>query len=356
VAQLSPTVFARVQSLGVPGLLPPMSARLEADLQAEGVGTDVRHLPEPDSLTRYRRFGFDGRGLVYLRFGEPMRRYIAAGEVEAWCYEVGGEPMVSVFARATSSAAFSGGALFGGDMVVFPTNPRELEHSVELLRRDTTSVEAGLDVHAWLATFRGAAPGTHVVYVGATPDSGAAMVWNRAWEPVGRARATSPFVLRVPAGTYRLGVDVRADGELGRLRTEVPVADLWRQGLSVSSLLIGALADTGFTRDAAARALPGTRRLPAGVPLGLYSEIYGLVADSAGVAAYQVEYTFLPEGGGQPVRIAFQRQAPAAPAVEERVLLAPGEVPRGKYRITMTVRQRLAGRVERTTLADVELR
>jgi tetratricopeptide (TPR) repeat protein len=353
VAYLSPAVFQRVQSLGVPGLLPTMSARLEADLQAAGVGTDLRQLPEPDSLTRYRRFGFDGRGLVYLRFGEPKRRYVTGGDVEAWYYEVGGEPMVGVFARATSS---DGSAMFGGDMVVFPTNRREVEHSVQLLQRDTTSVEAPREVHAWVATFRGAAPGDHMVYVGVTPDSGAAAVWDGNWEPVGRVPGTSPFVFRLSAGEHRLGVDVRADGELGRLRADVSISDLWRERLTVSSLLIGALSDTGFTRDDAARALPGTRRLPAGAPLALYSEIYGLPTDSLGLAAYEVEYAFVPVGAGQAVRVAFERQARATPTVVERVVLAPGEVPRGKYLITMTVRQRVVGREERTTLADVELR
>ncbi len=357
MANISPAVFAMVQSLGVPGVMPQMSARLEADLQAAGVGTDVRALPEPDSVSRYRRYGFDGRGLIYLRFGEPARRYVLdGGQVEAWYYEVAGEPMVAVFARATAATVGGGEYSLGGDMVVFPTTRPQVRHSVELLQRDTTSIEASLDVYAWVATFRGAAAGDHTVYVGATPDSGAAALWSTDWVELDRITGTGPFVFAAAAGTLRLGVDVRADEQLGRLRAEIQITELWRDRLTVSSILIGAVSDTGFGRDQVAAAMPGTRRLPAGVPLALYSEIYDLPADAAGLARYEVEYAFVPAAGGETVRIAFDRQARSNRTVLERIVLAPGDVPRGNYQITMTVRDRVAGREEYTTLADVELR
>jgi hypothetical protein len=357
VANISPTVFAMVQSLGVPGILPQMSARLEADLQATGVGTDVRSLPEPDSISRYRRYGFDGRGLIYLRFGEPLRRYVMdGGQVEAWYYEVAGDPMVAVFARATAATASGAGTSLGGDMVVFPTTRPQVRHSVELLKRDTTSIEASLDVYAWVATFRGPATGDHIVYVGATPDSGAAALWNLDWVELDRVAGASPFVFRTRPGALRLGVDVQAGEQLGRLRAEVRITNLWRDRLTVSSILIGAVTDTGFGRDEVAAAMPGTRRFPAGAPLALYSEIYDLPADAAGLAQYEVEYAFVPVGGGETVRIAFDRQALSNPTIPERIVLAPGDVPRGSYQITMTIRDRVAGREEHSTLADVELR
>jgi tetratricopeptide (TPR) repeat protein len=353
VANVAPSVFVRVQRLGVPGILPQMSARLEADLQRAGVGTDVRDLPEPDTLSRYRRYGFDGRGLIYLRFGNPERRYVEDA-VEAWYYQTADKPQLVVFARATSAAAFAGGASLGGDMVVFPTTPREVSHSVELLQRDTTSVTATLDVHAWVASFRGAVRGMHLVYVGATPDTGAAALWDDQWTMVDRRSGVSPIRLHVEAGPYTLGLDVQRDGELGRLRADVAVPDLWRDQLTVSSLLVGAVADTGFGREEVAAAMPGIRRLQAGVPLALYSEIYELPADAAGLTSYEVEYAFLPEGAGDPISVSFERTVTAAPIVPERVVLAPGRVPRGTYTITMTVR--VAGLEEESTIADVELR
>jgi hypothetical protein len=61
-------------------------------------------------------------------------------------------------------------------------------------------------------------------------------------------------------------------------------------------------------------------------------------------------------GGGETVSIAFDRQALSNPTIPERIVLAPGDVPRGSYQITMTIRDRVAGREEHSTLADVELR
>lgn len=241
-------------------------------------------------------------------------------------------------------------------MVVFPTTRPQVRHSVELLERDTTSIEASLDVYAWVATFRGPATGDHMVYVGATPDSGAAALWNLDWVELDRVAGVSPFVFRAGPGALRLGVDVQAGDKLGRLRAEVQITNLWRGRLTVSSILIGAVTDTGFGRDEVAAAMPGTRRFPAGAPLALYSEIYDLPADAAGLAQYEVEYAFVPESGGETVRIAFDRQALSNPTIPERIVLAPGDVPRGSYQIMMTIRDRVAGREEHSTLADVELR
>ena len=241
-------------------------------------------------------------------------------------------------------------------MIVFPTTRPQVRYSVELLERDTTSLEASLDVYAWVATFRGPATGDHTVYVGATPDSGAAALWNLDWVELDRVAGASPFVFRARAGALRLGVDVRAGEQLGRLRAEIQITELWRDRLTVSSILIGAASDTGFGRDEVAAAMPGTRRLPAGVPLALYSEIYDLPANAAGLARYEVEYAFVPEAGGETVRIAFDRQAPSNPTIPERIVLAPSDVPRGRFLITMTVRDRIGGREEHSTLADVELR
>ncbi|UCF39701.1 MAG: GWxTD domain-containing protein, partial [Gemmatimonadota bacterium] len=354
IANVAPAVFVSVQRLGVPGILPQMSARLEADLQRARVGTDVRDLPEPDTLSRYRRYGFDGRGLIYLRFGDPERRYVEDA-VEAWYYETADKPQLVVFARATSATQFgTSGESLGGDMVVFPTTPREVSHSIELLQRDTTSVAAKLDVHAWVASFRGAVRDMQLVYVGATPDSGTAALWDGQWSMVDRRSGASPIQLHVQAGPYTLGLDVVRGGELGRVRADVEIPELWRESLTVSSLLIGAVADTGFGRDDVAAAMPGIRRLEAGVPLALYSEIYELPADAAGLASYEVEYTFVPDGAGDPISITFERTVAAAPTVRERVVLAPGRVPRGTYTITMTVR--VAGLEDESTIADVELR
>ncbi len=342
-------VLAASRSFGFVGQPLPGHSRLEDQVQAAGLGVDLRDVPEPDSLTRYRRYRMDGRGLMYVRFGKPDRLWRTVGptpaEVELWTYKLEDGWASITFAR-----------IDGGDMVVYPTSRAELHNSVLMLERDETSVEAELDVHGWVATFRGAVRSYQLVYVGAAPEAGTAAVWDVEWTELARVPGSSPFVFHVPAGAYHLGVDVRRDERLGRLRTDFAVTGLWRDRLTVSSVLVGVLADTGFTREEVARAMPGTRRLPSGDPLALYTEIYDLPADSGGVARYEVEYAFVPQRGGDEVRITFQRQVEATSIIRERVIFEPGEVPRGRYRIVVTVRAGVANRETDSTHVDVELR
>ncbi len=123
-------------------------SRLEDDLQLRGLGVGLMNVPEPDSITRYRKFGMDGRGLIYLRFGEPDRRQIGVRTgVEAWDYKFG-----DGYARITIARATTAG---GGDMVLFPTNRAELHNTVTMLDHDDTSLDADLVVEAWVAFFRG---------------------------------------------------------------------------------------------------------------------------------------------------------------------------------------------------------
>jgi tetratricopeptide (TPR) repeat protein len=346
---MSGAVLAASRSFGFADVPLPGHSRLEDDVQAAGLGVDLRDVPEPDSVTRYRRYRMDGRGLLYARFGKPDQLWRTVGptpaEVEVWTYELRGGPVSVTFAR-----------IDGGDMVVYPTSKVELHNSVLMLERDETSVEAELDVHGWVATFRGAVRGFHLVYVGATPRTGTAAVWDAQWSELARVPGSSPFVFHLPVGVYHLGVDVRSGGRLGRLRADFDVASLWPGGLALSSVLAAALADTGFSREDAARAMPGTRRLPAGEPLALYTEIYDLPADGGGMAHYEVEYVFVPQPDGDDIRVAFQRRTAAEPVIQERVVFAPGEVPRGRYRIVVTVRDRVVKREAHSTLVDVQLR
>jgi hypothetical protein len=109
---------------------------------------------------------------------------------------------------------------------------------------------------------------------------------------------------------------------------------------SLSSILVGPVGDTAFTREDVARAMPATKRLPAADTLALYTEIYELPADSLGRARYEVEYAFVPE----------------APVIAERIRLLPGEVPPGEYRIIVTVRDRVRYGLVWSTLVNVEFR
>ncbi len=340
-----------IQSLdyafGVTVVPMPGRSRIEDDVTRAGLGVDIRDLPEPDSVTRYRTYGFDGRGLVYLRYGEPDRRLRTVGPVpvdaEQWYYETPNGIAAITFASVV------------GDMLLYPTNRTELHNSALVLETDDTSIPATLDVYAWVATFRGAIDGYHLVYVGATPDSGAAALWDSQWTELARVTGSAPFVFHVGAQRYSIGVDVKEGDQLGRLRAQADIPYLWLDRLTVSSLLVASLADTAYSREEIARAMPGTRRLSVAEPLAFYSEIYELTADSSGLARYEIEYAF-EQDGEQVLAIRFQRQAPAASIVTERVVLAPGRIPRGDYRISMRVRDLVRPRDARSTHIDVELR
>ncbi len=83
--------------------------------------------------------------------------------------------------------------------------------------------------------------------------------------------------------------------------------------------------------------------MPAGAPLGMYAEVYGLSADERGLASFTVEYRIEPEHGNRPVTLRFARQVPHHPTIVERVTLVAGEVPPGRYRITLTVQDEHTG-------------
>ncbi|NIM48915.1 MAG: tetratricopeptide repeat protein [Gemmatimonadales bacterium] len=358
VAVMAPRVLKAVREFSHPLAGPvPGRSRFEDEIQAAGLGVDVRDVPEPDSLTRYRRLGFDGRGLLYLRFGEPRHRLVDIGNVEVWEYVVHGQPVAITLARASIAARFGEtGALSGGDVVIFPTSKVELHNSAVMLERDETSIEAELEVRAWVAAFRGERPGEHLVYMRATPDSGVAAAWDASWTELARDRGTGPHIFRLAAGEYHLGLDVRSGDRLGRLRGEYSVPSLWTSQLAVSSILAGVTADTAFGRDDIAAAMPGDLRLPAGSPLALYAEIYDLPANADGMATYEVRYAFEPVGRGRAVALSFVRQVRAAPSVAERIVVQPGDVPPGRYRIVVTVRDRIIGREVQSTLLNFELR
>jgi len=344
-------VFRAVEfDFGLPlgGILPGRS-RFEDDLQRAGIGVDIRDLPEPDSTTRYWRYGFDGRGLIYLRFGEPDRMLVSHEYgVEAWDFDLDRGGARVVFARASAGR--------GGDMVLYPTNRAELHNSAVMLERDASSLRATTDLHAWVAFFRGEAYGDHLVYVGVDADSSAAAAWDPEWRELHRARGRSPHVLTLPTGSHFLGVDAVAGERRGRIRADVNVPYLWRGSLTLSSLLLASTADTGLDREDIARAMPGDKVFPAGRPLSLYAEIYSLSRDRDGTSRFQVQYTFETEDGGQPISLWFDRTVPASAVVREQVVLQPDEIGPGRYRLRLTVIDRVRRRVVQSTVVPFELR
>jgi hypothetical protein len=112
-----------------------------------------------------------------------------------------------------------------------------------------------------------------------------------------------------------------------------------------------------------ARVPPGLAFV-AGAPLAAYTEIYGLASDGAGRAHYTVRYTFERVqsalgrmfGGAHPVTFEFTRDVPVGEAVREQVVLAPGRVPAGHYRVTVAVTDLSRNVKSQSVALDVTLR
>ncbi len=351
---LASTVAVEFQSSGFGAAFLRPQGALARSIESMGLAVDVRDLPEPDSLTRYRRFGLDGRGLLYLRFGKPTQVYRAGGpnlgELESWRYVVDGQSVIVPFARATAGA--SG---FGGDMVVYPTNARDLQNSVVLLDRDATSMEAKRELYVWIASFRADARGRHRVYVQGSGDTLGVAIWNQNWREIDRYRGTGPSAFLLGAGRFHVGVDTRQDGALARIRGTFTIPWLWGERLTLSSLLVAA-GEEPQTREQAVHAMPADLTFPVTTPLALYAEIYNLPATQNGISEFEVEYRFEPIDRGQPVVIAFDRRTLSRPTVVEQLVLEPARVPPGRYRIVLTVRDRLFGVEAQTSRVDLRLR
>jgi tetratricopeptide (TPR) repeat protein len=357
-------ILKRIGDFTLAGDVLPGRSALEDDLARAGIGVDVRDVLEPDSVTRYARLGFDGRGLMYLRFGEPQERLVSVGQgidVEAWRYVVDGRTVSLVFARATAGGGASTSATPGGDFVLYPTNARELHNGALLLERDAPTRAPPLPLVAWAAFFRAADSaaandGFHDAVIRTSTDSAAVAIWDLTDQEIVRMVGTSPLTLRVRDGVYRFGADARIGRRLGSVRAPLDVPPLGPGWLSISSLLVAVAEDTAPDRLMMARAMPADLVIERrGRPLTLYAELYDL-PDQRGTAEYDVVYTFEPVGGGSRVSFSFSRIVPAAATVFERLLVQPGQVAPGRYRIALAVRDRIFGLRTRTVSLDVTLR
>jgi tetratricopeptide (TPR) repeat protein len=335
----------------LPDVQLPGFSRFEEEMRMTGVGTGALDIVEPDSLTRYRRYGLDGRGLLYLRFGEPVQHLIDHRYgLEAWEYDVDGQRVAVTLARR------SAGHWGGGDMIFVPLSRTIAHNSMLMLERDATAIEADAHMEAWAATFRGPAPGWQAVYVRTGLDSSVAVLWDADWHEVARSEDQDLHVLRAGAGQHHLGLDARKGDALARIRSDYFVRPLWTDHLLLSSILLAPGDLAGAERSQMAHAMPADLDLPVGVPLSLYAEIYGLEAGRDRLAVYEVEYRFEPLDGGDPVTLVFQRSTRWEPAIVERIVVEPGRVPPGRYRIVLTVRDRVDPAVAETSRIDVTLR
>jgi len=291
------------------------------------------------------RAGLDARGLTFVRHGKPDARVactpnplipysdpkcVSIFDGEGWLYWTSDGPLTVSFKGAERFAPISAG---------------QLRSTRTLLRTDRTQLPAPLETRATTAFFQGNAPGYSDAYYRTGGDSAALALWGSDGSAVARVAGRGLLSVSVPAGEYRFGVDVDSAGVLGRARGDVVVPWFDSGQLKLSSLVLAA-DSAARDRMAVLRAMPADLAFPAGASLVAYAEVYGLAAGGPdGQVHYRARYTFAPERsaigrllrGTDPVSFEFERAANAATVVTERLLLEPGRVPAGRYRVTLAV-------------------
>jgi tetratricopeptide (TPR) repeat protein len=289
--------------------------------------------------------GLDDRGRIYLRHGRPSEVYRLTGadgpgEGEIWCYRRGGEVFRVSFLRGTSWF------LVGGDMIATPVRPGEYESALALLASDAPSARRPpLSFSFWSVAFRGPdARHTELALVLDSLDGIAELVDAGGATAARDARAGAPLRLTAPPGRYALLVDGARGDAFGTYRGTITLPDHGGDTLSISGLLVAG-GDVAPDRDAMLAHAPARLRFAAGRPIRIYAELYGLGRRDGLVryeARYRVERTDgrLLRVGGRRQRaaiIAFRRDAPHASRAIETLVLDPGRLPRGRYRLVLEV-------------------
>jgi GWxTD domain-containing protein len=312
-------------------------------------------------LTAYARANLSARGLIWLRHGRPDFWDRERGDffdVHEWTYYSPDGPLTIDF------TGIPGALGAHGDYIVAPPlNPHQARQVQTLVTTDGTKIPAPLVARGWSAFFKSPEPGGTDVYLQTAPDTAAAVLWTAAGDEV--ARVVGPGLLQItaPPGRYRFGLDVDSAGVLGRLRQQLRLPAYSLAALGLSSLVL-APGDSVTDRESTLRGMPADLVFPAGRSLAAYTEIYGLSADAQGRARYMVRYTFAPArsfparllGGGSPVEFEFTREAPARGMMPERIVLEPGRVPPGRYRVTLAVTDLAPNVKSQTAVLEITIR
>lgn len=303
----------------------------------------------PTGQTTMQAAMVDARGLLWVRHGrpdfmqigilDPLRPLDIGGvrplDYEGWLYR-------TPAGRASVGFAYQPGA--GLDRFFRPVSNAQVASIRLLLSTDRTTLPAPLELRVWGAAFRSAEAGLTDLYYRTGPGAAAVALWDEQGATAARARGSDLLLVRAPAGPYRLGLDVDSSGVLGRLRGDVTVPAFSGPEVELSSLVLAGI-DSLTDRETALGGMPVALTYPAATPLSAYAEVYGLSADRRGLARYRVRYSFARVRslagrllhGPEEVALEFVREAPAALVVRERLVIEPGRVPVGRYRVRLAV-------------------
>ena len=270
---------------------------LDLDTTAVAVGYNVRT-------------GLDDRGLVFLRFGEPLSRMIgspnvedpfcAIPDLEVWNYEDIGA--VRFFRpTAVSVIGVPESERQTGDIVLRPMNEPQFTTAALAVTRDATSVAAPLSFGAWFAQLRGTDPQLTEIVVATTRGAVAAELAPEDGLPGGASESPSGVVaLAARAGRAMLTVHVLAGDSLGRQALPVVVRS-FSAGPAVSDMLVARpWGDTVVTRAALLASLSRDLTFEVGARIRVAVEIYSLRRAPDGQVGYRAVY--LVARSDQPTR------------------------------------------------------
>lgn len=328
------------------GLYPGVST--DGLLAARRFGPDVRHSNDTvGARTVASLANLDARGLLWIRHGRPDEMVNGVPDacrptqpqpgldLEGWRYNTAEGTLCVALHRPRGA----------GDFILAPVNRRQARSARILMASDRTTVPAMLEAQGWSAFFKSDALGNTDMYVRTGPETAAVVLWatGGAGETV-RAAGTGVLSVSAPPGLYALGLDVDSAGALGRVRRSVRLPRFSSAILGLSSLVLTP-ADTLTDRATALEGMEADLTYPAGRSLAAYAEVYGLTSDRRDRATYRVRYTFTPLrsivgrvlGGGSPVVFEFDRESAWHETIPERLVIEPGRLPRGRYRVTLAV-------------------
>jgi len=346
-----------------PGIGPPGAT--DSVLLATGLGPARQSIGDTvGNETIYRKAQMDARGILWIRHGRPD--LWAGGRLDPSASVVAGHTLdFASWEYDTPDGILTVGLkdVPGGGVVLYPVSARQFESARTLLATDNTSLPAPLSAHGWTAFFKAGDPGLTDAYFRAAPETTAVAVWSEDGETLARARGPGLLRLTVPPGEYERGFDADSGGVLARDRAHVTVPRYSQVQLGLSSLLLTP-EDSVTDRETMLSGMPADLAYSGVHALAAYTEIYGLARDRSGISQYMARYAFAPERGlparllgkDQPVVFEFNRAVPAGAVTPERLVIEPGLLLPGRYRVTLVVTDILRNVKSQTVTLSVTVR
>jgi hypothetical protein len=229
-------------------------------------------------------------------------------------------------------------------MVVTSFVRGESPSSRYLLATDRPSEPATLCFGFWTAAFRGPTRWlTTLVLVPDQPRVASVLLGAAGGRVAFDSGSAGVRRLTAAPGEYALAVDADSGTQRGRFRGRTRLPSFSGEALAVSGLLV-ARGATPAERPAMEAAAPPRLRLPVGDPLRFYAEVYGLPLRRG--TRYEVAYVFERTGsrrGGVHTTIAFRRETAETTTTVESLVLDPGRLVVGPYRLRLEVRDATTG-------------